>query len=84
MNATRNSTVNNWGASLGVRLPADFAKAIRLKSNSPVNISLEGERIVITKAKKRRNIAEIFEDSPSSFIQDEEIDWGVPVGDEVW
>ena len=84
MNNTRNSTVNNWGASLGIRLPADFAKAIQLKPNSPINISLENERIIITKVKKRRTISEIFEDNPCSFIKDQEIDWGEPVGDEVW
>jgi antitoxin component of MazEF toxin-antitoxin module len=84
MDLMRSSTVNNWGTSLGIRLPADFVKAIRLKPNSPVNISLEDEKIIITKIKKRRTISEIFEDNPCGFIKEREIDWGEPVGDEVW
>jgi antitoxin MazE len=84
MEPARVSTVNNWGQSLGVRLPSEFAKAIKLKPNTTVNIALENERIVITKAKNRRTIAEIFEDKPCDFSTQQEIDWGVSVGDEAW
>jgi antitoxin MazE len=84
MVATRSSTVNNWGQSLGIRLPADFAKAINLEPNTPVSISLENEKIIITKTKKRRTISEIFAGKPSDFLIQEEVEWGEPVGDEIW
>ena len=32
----------------------------------------------------KRTMRELFELYPALYIQDEEIDWGSPVGDEVW
>ena len=34
--------------------------------------------------KTRRSIQELFELFPAEYIEDEELDWGEPVGDEVW
>ena len=87
MNMIRDSKINNWGTALGVRIPAEFAKAIDVTNNSAINIVLEDDRIVIMKSKekpKRRNVQALFAEYPEDFIQEEELDWGNPVGNELW
>jgi antitoxin MazE len=37
-----------WGNNLGVRLPAAIARAAHLHADQRVNITVEGERVIIT------------------------------------
>ena len=84
---TRKMRVNKWGGSLGIRFPAELVDFVQLKEKSLVEIQADGERIIITKAKempKKYSIEELFDMYPSDYIEEEELDWGKPVGDEVW
>ena len=57
-----------------------------IDKESAVNISAQGNCIVITKAdpqKKRQNIMELFEGYKGEY-EPTGIDWGEPVGKEVW
>ena len=38
----------------------------------------------VSEKKPKYTIQELFELYPADFIEDEELDWGKPVGDEVW
>ena len=54
-----------------------------------VDVSLIGDAIVIKKSliqrrQPRKKIQELFEMYPSDFIEEEELYWSEPVGDEVW
>ncbi|THF62610.1 AbrB/MazE/SpoVT family DNA-binding domain-containing protein [Pseudothauera rhizosphaerae] len=40
--------IKHWGNNLGVRLPAAIANAAHLHADQRVNITVEGERVVIT------------------------------------
>ncbi len=40
--------VQKWGNSLGIRIPAAYAKELNLKKGSTVEISEEGGKIVIS------------------------------------
>ena len=40
--------LKHWGNNLGVRLPAAIARAAHLHADQLVQISVEGERVVIT------------------------------------
>jgi len=80
------TTIKKWGNSQGVRLPLDVLKEAEIDKDSIVNISAQGNRIVITKAepqRKRQNIMELFEGYVGKY-EPTEIDWGEPVGKEVW
>lgn len=80
------TTIKKWGNSQGVRLPLDVLKEAEIDKDSIVNISAQGNRIVITKAepqRKRQNIMELFEGYAGEY-EPTEIDWGEPVGKEVW
>ncbi|MCL2405183.1 MAG: AbrB/MazE/SpoVT family DNA-binding domain-containing protein [Defluviitaleaceae bacterium] len=85
--ATRTMRVNRWGNSLGIRFPNEFVDNVQLKEKSLVEITSDGERLIITKVKEReprKTIQELFAEHPADYIEDEEIDWGAPIGGEVW
>ena len=80
-----------WGNSQGIRLPKAFLKNIQITENDPVDITLENEKIVIKKANarehkttKQRLIEFYGEKFEKNALQQKEIDWGKPVGNEVW
>ena len=87
MTTVRTMRVNKWGNSLGIRFPSEFVDFVQLKEKSLVEIKMEGDKLIITKLKEempRKTIQELFELYPADYIEDQEIDWGNPVGGEVW
>lgn len=40
-------SISKWGSSLAVRLPAAFAKQMRLVPGSKVEVALDGKRLVV-------------------------------------
>jgi len=87
MEYTRTMRVNKWGNSLGIRFPNDFVDLVNLQEKSLVEIKAVGEQLIITKVKEkkqRKSIQELFELYPADYIEEEEIDWGNPVGGEIW
>jgi antitoxin MazE len=46
--------IKHWGNNLGVRLPAAIARAAHLHADQRVNITVEGERIIITPIRDER------------------------------
>jgi len=79
--------VNRWGNSLGIRFPNEFVDNVQLKEKSLVEITSDGERLIITKIKEkepRKTIQELFAEYPADYIEDEKLDWGTPTGGEVW
>ena len=76
--------IQKWGNSLAVRIPQAFASEIGLKTETPVELSVTDGRLVI---------APVVEDSitlddllagitPDNIHA--EIDFGKPIGREVW
>jgi antitoxin MazE len=85
------TTVVKWGNSQGIRLPKAFLQNIQISENDPVDVTVEDEKIVIKRI--NQNIHKTIEQRLVDFygenyeqcaIPQKEIDWGKPVGDEVW
>jgi len=80
--------VNKWGNSTVIRLPAELARTFGVVAKNNVKIEIRGDELVITKAleaKKYPTIQDLFADySDDAYCESEEIDWGEPVGEEVW
>lgn len=77
------TTIQRWGNSLAVRIPKPFALQADLSENSEVNISLEGDRIVVTPAVKEWNLDELLAGiTPRNAHR--ESSWGDKVGAEAW
>jgi len=77
-------TLHKWGNSVGLRLPKPLLEQVGLKEGAEVAVKVEGNRLVIEPTRRRRyTMAELLE----GFTQDNrpgEVDWGPPVGREVW
>ena len=85
------TTVVKWGNSHGIRLPKAFLQTIKIAENDPVDVILENEKIVIKKANlkehkttKQRLIDFYGETYQEYSTPQKEMDWGKPVGNEIW
>lgn len=71
--------VARWGDSLGLRIPKDIAAQIGLRADARVEIAAEGDRIILTPARRCHVLAELLEGMTSEAMR-EAFDWG-PDGD---
>jgi len=77
------TTIQRWGNSLAVRIPKPFALQTDLSENSEVDISLEGDRIVVSPAVKEWKLDDLLAAiTPGNAHK--EISWGDRVGGEAW
>jgi len=73
-----------WGNSLGLRIPKSFAREAGVEEGSDVDISLDGDRIVIRPSKPvRYRISDLASEIRADNIH-EEITTGDDAGREVW
>ncbi|MEG1912562.1 MAG: AbrB/MazE/SpoVT family DNA-binding domain-containing protein [Cloacibacillus sp.] len=79
------ATIQKWGNSQGIRIPKHLLESAGIAADETVEISVEEEKIVITKITtvKRRKIEQIFAGYEGGY-ESCEIDWGAPVGKEIW
>lgn len=77
------TTVQRWGNSLAIRIPKAFAEEIQLAEDSDVEISLDGDRIIVASAKRKWKLDELLAQvTPSN--KHAEVDWGERRGKETW
>jgi antitoxin MazE len=79
-----NSSVKKWGNSLAVRIPSSVIQDLGLSENSSVQIVSNGV-VATIQPKKRKKIS--LDELVSAITPDNvhgEVDWGSPVGKEVW
>ena len=79
------ATIQKWGNSQGVRLPLSLLGEAGLEPNDEVIISAKDKSLVITRARLQRRvtISELFENYDGGY-EPVDVDWGAPVGKEVW
>ena len=76
--------IQKWGNSLALRIPKSFAQEVGLDSNSSVDVSLEGGRlIVVPEDKPRFSLEQLLQQITADNLHGE-IDTGDPVGKEIW
>ena len=87
------TAITKWGNSHGIRIPKSILDSLFLKVADMVELAIEGDAIVVKKAKTTKTIEERFEeffgtDFETALEQNPydvpEIQWGAPVGEEVW
>ena len=77
------TSVQRWGNSLAIRIPKAFAAQAQLTENTDVDISLDGDRIVITPARRTWTLRELVGDiTPAN--RHREIEWRQRAGKESW
>ncbi len=77
------SRVSKWGNSLGVRIPRVAAEQAGLQEGADVEIKVSGNNLVVARAQRRYSLDELVSRITSRNRHDG-IDWGRPVGREIW
>ena len=77
------TTIQKWGNSQGIRIPKILLDTVNWSENEEIVITVEDGKLIIEKTENRKNIKELFQDYEDEY-KPEEIDWGSPVGDEIW
>ena len=78
------ATVKKWGNSAAVRIPASVMQATRLDLDEAVDVREEAGRIVIEPLRKKTyDLSELLKGITSK-NQHEGVDFGLPMGKEVW
>ena len=76
--------IQKWGNSLGLRIPKSFAKEAGVEEGSAVDISLEGDRLVICPLRKDKyHLSDLLSQVREDNLH-KEISTGDAVGREVW
>ena len=87
------TTIVKWGNSRGIRLPKPFLESLDLKDNDVVDVITDNGKIIIQKLHQRKSLKQrveefygkdfetVLKENPYEF---EEMDWGHPVGEEIW
>jgi antitoxin MazE len=79
--------VEKWGNRLAIRIPKALATAVGLRENTEVELSPNNGRIVITLPKRIRRRKYKLKELLRGITPENrhgEIDFGPPVGKEVW
>ena len=76
--------VQKWGNSLALRIPKHLADEVGLKDNSPVELSLRDNELVIAPLVKASfTLADLLSQITDANLH-REVDTGPAVGGEVW
>jgi antitoxin MazE len=85
------TTIIKWSNSQEIRIPKTFLQEIQIAESDPIDVILEKEKIIIKKSnvKKHKTTEErLLEfygtDFDKNHTPQKEIDWGTPVGKEIW
>lgn len=66
-----------------MRLPAAFAREIRLDEGSPVELTVVDGKLVITPSRQKYDLDQLVASITAENCH-AETDWGEPVGNEAW
>ena len=77
------TTIQKWGNSQGIRIPKYLLDAVQWNDDEQLVLHADKDKIIIEKAEPRKNIKELFADFDGEYIP-VDMDWGQPVGEEVW
>ena len=78
--------IQKWGNSQGLRLAKNLLEDAHLDVGDEVDISVKGGIMIVKPAKRirgRYNLEELIARIPRDYESDE-VDWGEPVGKEIW
>ncbi len=80
------SKVQKWGNSQGLRFTKAILQEAQINVGDEVNVSAQKGWIIVepvTKVRGRYDLKELVSKMPQEY-QAEELDWGEPIGKEVW
>ena len=76
--------VRRWGNSLGLRIPKALAEEAGIEADSAVDLTVRNGEIVVRPLRRRKFKLKDLLAKVTDENKHEEIDFGPPVGKEVW
>jgi antitoxin component of MazEF toxin-antitoxin module len=73
-----------WGNTQAVRLPKAYCDQLGLRAGDVVELSLENTRLIIERPEERYTIQNLIKNWNGIRGGIPEIDWGEPIGSELW
>ncbi|MCD8049498.1 MAG: AbrB/MazE/SpoVT family DNA-binding domain-containing protein [Clostridia bacterium] len=77
------AAIQKWGNSQGIRIPKALLEALHWSESEQIILTADNDKIIIEKAEPGKNIKELFADFDGEYTP-VEINWGEPVGEEIW
>lgn len=79
-------SLQKWGNSVGIRVPKKVVEQAHLKIGEELSLSIQGNSIVLTPMKRARRKFKLEDILKGVTPKDVggEIDWGKPLGKEIW
>ncbi len=78
--------VQKWGNSQGIRLSKELLSDVEINVGDAVDVAVRDGALVVTPVRRVRgghDLRELVRRIPKDY-KPEELDWGYPVGREVW
>ena len=75
--------IQKWGNSLALRIPKSFAAHSNIEQGSVVDLSLDNGRMIVEPAQEQYSLEELLARVTKKNLHSE-VDFGLPVGKEVW
>ena len=77
--------IQKWGNSQGIRIPKFILESLNISDNETLELITENNTLVIKKVKQEEmmTIEKLFENYKDEY-KTIDIDWGKPVGKEIW
>ena len=76
--------LQKWGNSDGIRIPSTILKALNLKTNDKVNLTIEDEKIIISKLQNKSvSLEERFRNYKGENLVND-FSWDEAKGKELW
>ena len=77
-------TLKQWGNSSGILLPKELMSRAGIKQNDTLDADVVDGKIILTPGFRHRSLKERAEEYGGNLNLSDEIDWGEPLGSEVW
>jgi antitoxin MazE len=78
------TTIQQWGNSLALRIPKAFARQTKVKKGSRIQLTVEKGRMVVAPIVSREVSLESLLAGVTPENIHPETDWGKPRGKEIW
>ena len=80
------ATIQKWGNSQGIRIPKHLLDSLQWQQGEKIILNTKNKKLIIEQAPTNsyKNIKELFKGFNPENYTPCEIDWGTPVGKEVW
>lgn len=77
--------ISKWGNSLGIRLPKDLTRQIKLDEGDELDISCDGEKVILIphSSRPQYTLDRLLDGMEEKHLHGE-VDWGEPKGKEAW